>query len=764
MVEGDEVRGDRCRELFRAAAEIVGRDHAHSDPTAALLHSYDASLERGVPDLVVAPGDTDELRALVVAAHRFGVPVVMRGAGTGYSGGAIPARGGMVVLTRRLTRVLETDVESGLIRCEPGVVLATVHRIAERAGWRYLPDPSSHEVCTIGGNVAENAGGPHALGGGPTANYVTAVELVRPDGSTCCLHEQDPWDGGLDLRSLVIGSEGTLGAVASVTLRLVREAERERVVVATFADQDSALAALADLFDTGLLPSALDMLTGGFVPDLPHHTDPTMLFAGVRGCREEVAEQADRLVRHVTARGGTVDVLDVPRFLAYRAELVRDKVRRMVAVSGRPRYYLFDAVAPRSRLGELMASIRCAATEFDLPVLNTFHAGDGNVHPAAFHDPADAGHEERLRAFSERILTECARVGGALSGEHGVGLEKRALMREFFAPPVLRIMREVKRVFDPPGLHNPGKILPDELSGSTSASTAPSASSALSESVRRAGPPRVRHTDALVEVCDPGTTFGEVRALLGDGPYELPYEPLGGSPDLPVLAAVDAGLPGLREPVPSRVRDLLLGADLHRARGRPALRLGGVVAKDVAGYELRKLVYGARGRLGDLSAVRLRLLPRPSDTRLLTTPPAPLGEAVRLCRRLYAARIPFSYLGVLVAGDGMTAVTGRLEVCGGSLDRHLATVAAMTGPEAVGEENVVRWDDPVMGALAGSVLTGCSGLPWEHEALLASLAERGIAAFASVGHRRVWWPGEPASWLDRTGLVAATVDVFGATA
>jgi glycolate oxidase len=752
-------RQARCHGLYREALRIVGKDHVHGEHATMMLHSYDASLEQGRPDLVVAPRNTEQLRALIAATSHHRVPYVMRGAGTGYSGGSLPAHGGMVILTAALDRILATNFDEGWIQCEPGVVLATIQRSAESAGWRYLPDPSSHRVCTIGGNLAENAGGPHALGGGPTSNYVKALELVRPDGSIMALDDQQPWDGDLDLRSVVIGSEGTLGAVASATLRLVRSPEAEKVVLGTFAHQEDALAVVSDVFDTGLLPSAMDMLTGGFVPSRSDFTDPSLLFVGLQGRQEEVDAQADQLERCVRKRGGTYELLAVDRFLQRRAELVREKVRRMVAVTGFPRYYLFDAVAPRSQLARLMQSIRQAAQNYGLPVLNTFHAGDGNVHPTPFYDPALPDHKARLRDFSAQVLRDCRDMGGALSGEHGVGLEKQEFMTDFFSPVTLSVMRGLKRAFDPMGLSNPGKILPPE-------SPAP----ALTASHRRPPSPLYRspahfhRIDALLELSDPATTFGDIELLLADSPYELPYEPLTGSRELSVLAALDAGLPGVREASPVYTRDLIVGADLEAERGPTLIELGGRCAKDVSGYELRKLVYGARGRLGRLSQVRLRVWPRPTDTQLARSTPLSLDDAISLCQKIHGAGLPFSHLGVLTDSTGSTIVTGRLELRGGTLGRHVDRLRAIDPRQPWTVSPSPRWIDPVMHALGQETmpLAGAPGVPWRHTALLNALRRQATASFASTGHSRAFWCGIPIP-REPSALTTATISAFEGT-
>lgn len=717
------------RQLRFAAVSILGPDQVWSDPTTLELHSYDASLERGRPDLVVRPRKAEELRALVAAAHRSAVPYVMRGAGTGYSGGALPAEGGMAVLTSGLDRILGFDADRGLVRCEPGVVLADLQRHVASQGWRYPPDPSSHEVCTVGGNVAENAGGPHALGGGPTANYVTAVEVVRPDGSVEVFDAADLWSGGLDLCSLLVGAEGTLGAVAAVTLRLVRPPEVEQVVLATFGRQEDAVGAVTDVFGVGLLPSAMDMLTGGYVPGDAGFADDSLLFVGVAGRSEEVDAQVAVLAACVARNGGRPVRLDVPEFLHRRAELVRDKVGRMVAATSCPRYYLFDAVAPRSRLADLMDGIRRAATDYDLPLLNTFHAGDGNVHPTPFYDPRDPSHRRRLLDFSTQVLRRCAELGGSLSGEHGIGSEKRRLMEEFFAPEVLDVMRGVKHAFDPAGLSNPGKVLPPPTS------RRPTSPGAGNVPCRRR--PRVHVTDAVVEITDATTTFADVAGALAGTPYELVYEPLGAGPGSSVLDAFDSGLPGLREPTVARPRNLLVGGVL-RPPDEKCLEVGRWCVKDVGGYELRRLLYGGRGRLGALVGLRLRLLPRSSDSRYVSSRPMSFDDACVLSSVVRALDLPFAYLGILVHGRRSAQVVGRVELRGGSIDARLERL-----PEAdrAGWSVDVRdrWSDAPLTAMAsdvGVVLTTCAA-PDE----LRRAVSRVDTAYVPIGAGRVWSPG-----------------------
>lgn len=691
-------------QFVKRTERLLGHGRVWHDKLSCELYSYDASLEKRSPDVVVVPRSTDDLAPIVMSARQHGLPLVMRGAGTGYSGGALADRGGVVVLTRDLNRVLEVNSDERWMRCEPGVVLADAQQAALNEGLRYLPDPSSYRVCTVGGNVAENAGGPHALGGGPTSNYVMELDVVLPDGSAARFSETDPWVGGLDLRGLFVGSEGTLGVIRGVKLRLVSGSIQRRVLVATFDQHDAAIATVESVLQGGVLPSALDMLTGAFIPHRADVSDPSLLFVGLEARSVEVEDQALTVQDVVRDHGGSFRSLSIDAFLEHRAELVKAKVRRMVQLSGKPRYYLFDAVAPRGRLRELVGVLRDAATEFDLPMLNTFHAGDGNVHPTPFYSPRDPRHREVLLEFSERILKECAQMGGALSGEHGIGLEKRELMPSFHSPQELAVMRAVKLAFDDRDSCNPGKIL---------AVATKERSVARRDVLSDLGPldVRVDIDNGVVEIgC--GVSFSDLESALAKTLFEVPYEPLGGSIGLSVCHSIDRGRPALREPVSPRPRDLIVAAVLRRP-SQESLITGGWCVKDVSGYELRKLVYGARGRLGELAVLRLRLLPKPSDTRLVRSEPMEFRDAVELCRRVHRCQLPFAHLGVLRRGNaGSWVVEGRMQLFGGRLDTDLASLRELPLREVPTDH---FWSDGAMIALGGAAASPVPAAPWTLE-------------------------------------------------
>jgi glycolate oxidase len=640
-----------------------------TDQGSLILHSYDASLDEAVPAAVVRAADWQEVQRIVEVCLQRRTPVVIRGAGTGYSGGAL-SDAGVVVTTVGLDGINAPDTTELEVEVQAGAVLRDVRTAAGRCGLRYLPDPSSYEVCTIGGNVAENAGGPHALGQGPTANFVRRIRTLVPDRGVIDFDENDVYHGLLDLRALIVGAEGTLCVVSRTVLRLRPEADLSRVLLADFADQQAAGAAVTAVLDAALLPSALDMFTGAYLPSGPDTGDRTQLFIGLEGWRGDVAAQAEAIGAIVERHGGTAALLDVPAFLAERAELVRDKVRRVVQATGRPRYYLFDAVAPRSALTGLLAAVREAARRHGLPLLNTFHAGDGNIHPTVFYDPSSGHWQAGLQDFLADVLSACARLGGALSGEHGIGTEKTRFMPLFHTARELAVMRGIKEAFDPSGLLNPGKILPDP--GGQAPPLRPPAP-------RLADGVHLFLEDGLLTVRGRDATFEDVARALADTGFELPWEPLWGGPGQSVLGAVDSAVPGVREWQVVRARDLVVGAELADAHGA-RLRVGGRCAKDVSGYELRRPVFGGRGRLGRLTEVTLRPLPRVRAAAWLTLAVGDAREALAAFGPPGA--LPWGCLGLAAipradAAGRTLAVQGRLEARGGDLAPYLARAASL---------------------------------------------------------------------------------------
>ncbi len=431
-----------------------------------IMYEYDYGLDRAMPDLVALPRTTAEVQVLVREAHAAEVPVVARGAGTGISGGAIPARGGLVISMARMNRVLEIDRLNRCAVVQPGVVNLDLSRTAEPYGLFFAPDPSSQKASTIGGNIANNAGGPHCLSLGTTVNHILGVELVRYDGSLVRLGGKSPERSGLDLTGVVVGSEGTLGVVTEATVRLLPLPEAVRTTLAIFASVDAASEAVSNLIGRGIVPSALEMMDklalsaieAAFHAGYPPAAGAVLLVE-VDGLLEQVEAQSS-VVEDVCRGAGALEL----RLAASEEDRARLWAARKGAASamGRiaPNYYLHDAVVPRTLLPKILAQVVEIGQRYDLPIANLFHAGDGNLHPMILFDVRQPGILDRVMAAGREILTHCVEAGGTITGEHGVGMEKQGFMPLIFSADDLGVMARVRSAFDPSALLNPAKVLP----------------------------------------------------------------------------------------------------------------------------------------------------------------------------------------------------------------------------------------------------------------------------------------------------------------
>jgi glycolate oxidase len=418
---------------------------------------------RVVPSLVALPGSTAEEQAVVRLCAEERIPFVARGAGTGLSGGALPVADGIVISLARLTRILEIDVERGEVVVEPGVANLDVTRAVADAGFYYAPDPSSQQVCTIGGNVAENSGGAHCLKYGFTVNHVLAAEIVLPDGE---LVELSVWDGGPDLLGVFIGSEGTLGIATKLTLRILRAPETVRTLLAGFAHTDDAGGAVSGVIAAGIVPAAIEMMdavtmeaaeaaVGANYPDGCGAVLIVELDGPVAQVEEDLA-RVEALCRENAARE-----LRIASDPADRATVWRGR-KAAFAAMGRisPDYYVQDGVVPRTQLPAVLRRIDELSQEHGLRVGNVFHAGDGNLHPLVLYDGRVDGEAARAEELANRILEACVDAGGWITGEHGVGADKACAMPLMFGEADLEVMQRVRRAFDPHGLANPGKVFP----------------------------------------------------------------------------------------------------------------------------------------------------------------------------------------------------------------------------------------------------------------------------------------------------------------
>jgi glycolate oxidase len=418
---------------------------------------------RVIPALVALPGSAAEVQEVVRACHEARVPFVARGAGTGLSGGALPVADGIVISLARLDRILSVDLAAGEITVEPGVANLDVTRAVEADGFYYAPDPSSQQVCTIGGNVAENSGGAHCLKHGFTVNHVLAADVVLPSGD---LVELTVWDDGPDLLGLFVGSEGTLGIATRVTLRLLRLPATVRTLLAGFRHTDDAGAAVSGTIAAGILPAAIEMMDAITIEaaeaavgaNYPPNSG-AVLIVELDGPVEQVEEDLGAVEELCRVHGAfEIRIASDP---ADRAAVWRGR-KAAFAAMGRisPNYYVQDGVVPRTRLPDVLRRIDRLSVEHGLRVGNVFHAGDGNLHPLVLYDGRVAGEAERAEELAEKILEACVEAGGSITGEHGVGTDKACAMPLMFGEADLEAMRRVRRAFDPDGLANPGKVFP----------------------------------------------------------------------------------------------------------------------------------------------------------------------------------------------------------------------------------------------------------------------------------------------------------------
>jgi glycolate oxidase len=451
--------------LLDTLRDAVGRKQVVTDLGARLVHADDGSvLHPGLPRAVVYPTSTEEVAAVVRTCAAAGVPFVARGAGTGLSGGAVALDGGVVVSLQRMTAIVSLDPQNRRAVVQPGVSNLAVSRAAEPHGLYYAPDPSSQAVCTIGGNVAHNAGGPHTLKYGVTVDHVLGLTLVLPDGSVS--EAGGPERPGYDLVALLTGSEGTLGIVTEISVRLLRKPEAVSTLLAAFATPDAASHAVAAIIAGGVVPAALEMMDAVVVAALeaafgfryPEGAGALLLME-VDGPLAGHDDETQSLVD--ACRGAGALSVRVARDEAERAELWIARKRAFGALGRIARnYYTQDGVIPRTRLPEMLARVARIAAEHRVRVANVFHAGDGNLHPCILFDERDADETRRVMAAGQDILEACVALGGSLTGEHGVGVEKREAMARMFEPADLDTMKRLRAAFDPAGLCNPKKIFP----------------------------------------------------------------------------------------------------------------------------------------------------------------------------------------------------------------------------------------------------------------------------------------------------------------
>ena len=723
--------------LTASLTAICGPDGVIVDPDRLLVYESDAlTAYRHRPGAVVLPRTTDELRRTVGLVSRAGLPIVPRGAGTGLSGGAVALGGGVVVGTARMNRILEIDAPNRRAVLQPGVINAELSVAAAVHGLYYAPDPSSQTACTIGGNVAENSGGPHCLKYGVTSRYVTGLTIVQADGSVAELGGLGREAPGYDLVGLFVGSEGCFGIAAEIEVVLLPVPEGVRTLLGIFDRIEDAGAAVSDIVGAGLLPAAMEIIDGPtiravedsvFAAGYPTDAEAALVieFDGLEAGLDPEAGRAAELCRRAGAR---------------EVRSARDEAERMALWKGRkkafgamgriaPDLLVQDATVPRTTLPAILKGISEIASRYDLVVANVFHAGDGNLHPNILFDRRNRAELERVERASKEIMQICVNAGGTITGEHGVGLDKKHHMQLIYGPAELDAMWGLRRVFDPAGVMNPGKVLPD---GTEPVGKASEAGEVRVEAVG-AAPEAVVFPESAEEV------RAVVRAAIATGVRLLPagngrwpcaggwgreaqaivstarmdgvvhYEPadltltagaglgmraLGGLADrhgqwLPMDApgcgdgtlgsAVASGVSGPLQGRYGGVRDNVLGLEVVTGDAR-ILQIGGRVVKNVAGYDMVRLFTGSRGSLGVITRVSVRLFPRPgADVTLCFQGGA--AEVVEMAREVCTASFPVAAAEIVGACAGQRT-RGAREEDGGGL---VLAVRLLGGTEEVEE-------------------------------------------------------------------------------
>jgi glycolate oxidase len=446
--------------------EICGPDRVVTEHHALRTYESDGLLQYAVvPAAAVLPDTADEVARVVRACHRTGVPWVARGSGTGLSGGALPVEGGVLISLSRMRRILEVDLENQRVVVEPGVTNARISAAVGPSHF-YPPDPSSQIACSIGGNVAENSGGVHCFKYGFTTNYVVGLEVVLPDGTTVMLGGKELDRPGYDLLGAFVGSEGTLGVATKIIVRVVPTPETTRTVVAYFDSPDQAGQVVSDVVAAGIVPGAMEMmdnLTIQATEEATHAGNPldagAALIVELDGSQAECEAHFDEVVA-ICRRNGATGI----RIAADEAErqLIWKARKAAFAAMGRlsPNYYVQDGVIPRTRLSEALRRIEALSAEYSLRVANVFHAGDGNLHPLVLYDGATPGEAERAEELAGRIVELCVEMGGSLTGEHGIGVDKKRYMPKMFSESDLEAFQRLRCAFDPGGEVNPGKVMP----------------------------------------------------------------------------------------------------------------------------------------------------------------------------------------------------------------------------------------------------------------------------------------------------------------
>ena len=454
-------------DLATRLAEIVGSEYVLFSDMDLTLYGYDASLDRGKPDVVVLPASTEEVSRVMALAHEEEIPVIARGSGTNLSGGTVPTKGGIVIHFSRMNRILEIDIPNRTVTVEPGIITLDLQNRVLKEGFVYMPDPASQKVSTLGGNFAENSGGPHCLKYGVTTNHVLGAEVVLSDGTVVWTGGKSQDQPGYDLTGVLVGSEGTLGVVTKMILRILRAPEAVKTMLAIYDTIEDAGNTVSAIIAEGIVPATLEMMDKVVMEAVEASVQAgypldaeAVLIIELDGMADGMERQAEKILE--ICKRHHVREIHLAKDDDERARLWTGRKGAFGAVTRlRPSYMVCDGTVPRTKLPEVLSKVLETGEKYSLLIGNVFHAGDGNLHPLILFDERDEKEMERVLKATSEILKICADAGGTISGEHGIGIEKLKEMSFVFSENDLNVMRQVKKAFDPEGILNPGKVVPE---------------------------------------------------------------------------------------------------------------------------------------------------------------------------------------------------------------------------------------------------------------------------------------------------------------